>query len=266
MGLSITENDHPGAIGDLLRGAYDTEIDQIARFARFVRGTLFLRIGYEFDGAWNRGYENPDRYADAFRYIVDRIRRHPIDNVVFVWQASASTTDDIIDGRHENIAGWYPGDEYVDWIAFSWFMAPDAKPSVRGYEPPTPLELAHEVIDFAKARGKPLMIAEASPQGFDLERSTKRNRSRLWDGPEGLGRQSVTPDEIWRAWFEPLFGLMAETPSIRALAYINANWDEQPMWAAPYASGYWGDSRLQAAPTIAERFTNAVVAWRERAE
>lgn len=66
--------------------------------------------------------------------------------------------------------------------------------------------------------------------------------------------------------FAPLFSLMAQTPSIRILAYINANWDDQPMWANPYASGYWGDSRLEVSPPIAERFASAIHDWKRDAE
>ena len=38
------------------------------------------------------------------------------------------------------------------------------------------------------------------------------------------------------------------------MAYINANWDNQALWAKPYHNGYWGDSRLEANEEIAKRF------------
>lgn len=34
------------------------------------------------------------------------------------------------------------------------------------------------------------------------------------------------------------------------------------MWGRPYAGGYWGDSRLQASPLLAERFSEAIEHWR----
>jgi hypothetical protein len=49
---------------------------------------------------------------------------------------------------------------------------------------------------------------------------------------------------------------------INALAYINVHWDSQDMWDAPYESGYWGDSRLQVNPFLAERFNQAIERWR----
>ena len=49
---------------------------------------------------------------------------------------------------------------------------------------------------------------------------------------------------------------------IYAFAYINCNWDVQDMWGTPYESGYWGDSRLQVSPVIAQRFSEAIERWR----
>lgn len=264
LGLSITENDHPGALDRLVAGDFDTEISRLVTFADQIDGTLYLRIGYEFDGAWNQGYGNAERYIAAFRRIVDVMRAGGADNVEFVWQASASTTDDLIDRGHEDITRWYPGDDYVDWMAFSWFMAPDETVTVESdYEPPTPLELTEEVLDFARERGKPVMIAEASPQGLDLAEGFLAHHHPMWDGASGTGRVDMTNDALWDHWFAPMFELMeTHHDVIHALAYINADWDSQPMWGPPYASGFWGDTRLEVNADIAKRFSAAVAAWK----
>jgi hypothetical protein len=34
------------------------------------------------------------------------------------------------------------------------------------------------------------------------------------------------------------------------------------MWDTPYESGFWGDTRLQASPEIARRFSAAIENWR----
>ena len=91
---------------------------------------------------------------------------------------------------------------------------------------------------MARAAGKPVMIAEAAPQGFDLERSSRRSISPIWDGNAGTGFTPLSSDEIWQAWYEPLFRLMKDNRDVvRALAYINCDWDAQPMWGPPYPSG-----------------------------
>ena len=264
LGLSLTENEHPGKLDRLVAGDFDAEIRHLAEFANRIDGPLFLRIGYEFDGAWNQGYGNAERYVAVFRRIVDVMRDAGAENVEYVWQASASTTDDLIDRGHEDITRWYPGDDYVDWMAFSWFMTPHETVTVESaYEPPTPLELTEEVLAFARERGKPVMIAEASPQGLDLARGFLAHHHPIWDGPSGDGRIDMTSEELWDHWFAPLFELMnANSDVIHALAYINADWDSQRMWGPPYESGFWGDTRLEANADIAERFSEAIAAWK----
>ncbi len=263
IGLSITENEHPGGLKRIVAGEYDEQARQLGRFISKVGGTVYLRIGYEFDGAWNQGYQNRSRYVAAYRRIVDVLREQGVTNVRFVWQGSAAGVDEIIDGGHEDIADWYPGDGYVDWVGLSWFMHPDETATVPGYRGATPGELSDELVAFARRRGKPVMIAEASPQAYDLKQRFTAHHSPIWDGASGSRPVTLTDREIWDGWFQPLFNYMAaNADAIQALAYINCHWDSQPMWGPPYASGFWGDTRLQTNAEIAKRFTAAIDAWR----
>ncbi len=265
IGLSLTENEHPGELQRLVDGRHDDKIRQLARFATLVDGRVYLRIGYEFDGAWNEGYWDADRYIAAYRRIVDVLRAEGAANVEYVLQASAAGVDEIIDGGHEDISRWYPGDDYVDWLGLSWFMNPDEMSVVpqSGFTPLTPGQLADEVLQLAREKGKPVMIAEASPQAMDLNERFTANHSPLWDGEPTSDRQSMTDEEIWEYWFAPLFAYMnANSDVVHALAYINVDWDSQPMWGPPYASGFWGDSRLETNPDVARRFNEAVEAWK----
>ncbi|MXY55598.1 MAG: hypothetical protein F4029_08030 [Gammaproteobacteria bacterium] len=264
IGLHLIDTTGSGSLDRLIAGEYDVNIDKLVKLFALVEGTVYLRIGYEFDGAWNAAYADPARYVAAFRHIVEAVRSRNAGNVQFVWQASASPLDDVLDGHRENIVRFYPGDEYVDWFAFSWFHHPHAMPSVPvDHRPATPRELADEVLTLARAAAKPVMIAEAAPQGFDLERLARRSISPIWDGGAGTGFTAVSSDEIWRAWYEPLFHLLEDNRDVvRALAYINCDWDAQPMWGPPYAAGYWGDSRLQMNARLAKRFSRAVADWK----
>jgi hypothetical protein len=265
IGLSITENEHPGGLQNIVDGMHDDEIRQLAAFAATVDGRVYLRIGYEFDGAWNDGYSDADLYIAAYRRIVDVLRDEEADNVEFILQASAAGVDEIIDGGHEDISQWYPGDKYVDWLALSWFMNPDERSIVlrENFTPLSPGELSDEVLQLAREKGKPVMIAEASPQAMDLKENFTAHHSPLWDGEPMSGQQSMTDEEIWDYWFAPLFAYMEDNRDvIHALAYINVDWDSQPMWGSPYANGFWGDTRLETNPELARRFNEAVAAWK----
>lgn len=255
IGISYVEANNAGSLQGILEGDYNAQIDQLARFIQEVDNTVVLRLGYEFDGAWNPGYENANLYAEVFRYITLRLRKGPDQNFRTVWQASASPIDDVLDGQRESIESWYPGDDVVDWIGLSWFLAPDEKPLRQVNYVSTQRQLSEEVVKFARARNKPVIIAEASPQGYDLTNVTRRNISPIWDGVAGEERQQVDAELIWRQWYAPLFNYIdTNRDVIAALAYININWDSQDLWDSPYEQGYWGDSRVQKNKTIMQRW------------
>ena len=103
------------------------------------------------------------------------------------------------------------------------------------------------LVHLARERGKPLMIAESAPQGYDLSDVTF---SRDGNSPE-----PKTAAAIHAEWFAPYFAFIAENLDVlRAAAYINADWDTQRMWAAPYPNGYFGDSRVQANAELLEHW------------
>jgi len=264
IGLFIAENEHPGHLQQLIDGNFDDEIRQLARFFSLIKGPVYLRIGYEFDGAWNQGYENPEIYKAAYIRIVDVLREAKSDNFQTVWQAGASPYDEVLDGRHEDIRSWYPGDDYVDWMGFSWFMNPHETIQVESdYDPGTASDLTEELLAFARERKKPVMLAEAAPSAMDLNENFQANAQHIWDGEPASGRVEMTNDEIWNHWFGPLFELLEQNRDvIHALAYINVDWDSQEKWGPPYAEGFWGDSRLETNDNIAQRFSSAVESWK----
>ena len=264
IGLFIANNEEPGALSALIEGKHDDKIRHLTKLFGFVSGNVFLRIGYEFDGAWNAGYEDVEIYKAAWRRIVDIIREEGADNVLFVWQGSAAPIDDAIERRHEDISLWYPGDDYVDWVGLSWFIEGDDQQSVNlEYKAPNARKLAEELLDFARTHGKPVMIAEASPQAFDIRNLTTSHHSPLWDGEPGTETRKLTEKDLWDAWFAPFFKFLEGNDDvIDAIAYINCNWDAQPMWGPPYDGGYWGDTRVNVNEEISDRWNIALQNWR----
>jgi hypothetical protein len=225
---------------------------------------VWLRIAYEFDGAWNSGYGDATRYRKAFRYLVEGLRAAGVENTEYVWQSATSPVDDIIDGRHEDIADWYPGDDVVDWVGLSLFLAPNFQPRAEAGDVPSQRQLMDEVLDFARAHAKPVMVAESAPQGYDLARLRRAHITDILDGPSGSGQVKLSAQDIWAQWFAPVFDYLRQNDDvIDAFAYINTNWDAQWRWGPPYREGYWGDSRLESNPLIGRRFSEAITAWRQ---
>ncbi len=232
--------------GPTANGENDIQLKIMGKWIKDSNRPVFLRIGYEFDGNWN--HYDPTEYRGAFKRIKIIFDSLGVKNCATVWQACTSPVDDIIEGKHEDISSWYPGDEYVDWIGYSWFL-----------NSPKQIELTDELISFARKHKKPVMVSESTPQGYDLTRLTQRNIVTILDGPAGEGTKKKTAEEIWNEWFVPYFNYIEKNKDVvKAVAYINANWDAQPMWGAPYKEGYWGDSRVEANEIIKNKWLEVI--------
>lgn len=131
-----------GQTGYTAKGLYKTAIERLGTFIAESGRTVYLRIGYEFDGDWN-GY-NPEEYIAAFRMIVDTLRDMGVDNVQTVWQSSGN-------GEAKHLMQWYPGDAYVDWMGYSYFDGLSAL-------------VGRGILQLAREHDKPVFIAEATPK------------------------------------------------------------------------------------------------------
>ena len=216
-----------GLLGEVNAGQLDSQIDQLAAALASLGSPVLLRIGYEFDNPQN-AYD-PATYQSAFVHITSRIRSSNRPSIATVWQSEAPCS-----GRYMGLAvdAWYPGDAYVDWIGLSYFQQMASCGSA-------PVDA---MAAFARQHGKPLLVAESAPQGYDLTNLT-------WNGS-----QSVTASAIWSGWFQPYFAFIhANQDVVRAVSYIDADWNAQPMWQS--GNGYWGDSRVQGNASIQEMWT-----------
>lgn len=191
-------------LNSIVSGGSDDQLDQLGNWIKARQRPVFLRIGYEFDASWN--HYDPSQYKEAWIYLVRYFDLLGIRNVSYVWQASGLNTS--------NIERWYPGDRYVNWMAFSNFTEPNA---------------GANILASAELHNKPVMIAESAPR-VDLK----------------LGEGTAH----WEKWYEPLFTKIYGNDRIKALAYINVNWDSQPMWQ----NAGFGDSRVQVNEVIKEKW------------
>jgi hypothetical protein len=202
----------------LAKGGYDDNLATLGRWIAAQKRPIFLRIGYEFDGPWNAF--DPAEYVLAWRHIVDELRQLQVTNVATVWQAATAANFETY--QSHDWLDWYPGDDYVDWFGLSYFT-PDTA-------------VLDAFLKLAREHGKPVMIAEATPRGLDLSRNT--------------GSSS------WQTWFAPFFDYIhTNADVIRAVAYINVDWDSQAMWSGQG----WGDSRVQSNAELMD-------AWRAEIE
>jgi hypothetical protein len=189
-------------------GEYDDVIREFSTWAKTINCPIYLRIGYEFDGAHNE--LEPSEYVKAYKRFVDITREEGVNNVAFVWHSYAAPPY-----KGYALASWYPGDDYVDWVAVSLFghmYGPDPGPD------------GNAVFDFAKAHRKPVMVAESSPI------------YGIFDGDL----------RSWNTWFVNYFSL-AYQKNIKAISFINTDWTQVSLVPLD-----WQDARLQNNETVAE--------------
>ena len=116
----------------------------------------------------------------------------------------------------EQFEQYDPGAEYYDWVGYSWWGGEHD---------------GQAALNFARKLNKPVFIAEATPRGHFFDRED--------------------PQEVWNSWFKKFFGHIEENKDvIRAISYINANWEGQDMWKGDK----WGQTRLETAPLLKSKW------------
>ena len=114
----------------------------------------------------------------------------------------------------QTIMNFYPGDDHVDW----W--------SIDLFEPWTlssPNTFAY--LARAEQHARPVLIGECTPREV-----------------------GVHDPAAWSRWYEPFFQILRQYPGIKGFSYINRQWET----FANYPG--WGDSRLEANPSLARRY------------
>ncbi|WP_115460892.1 glycoside hydrolase family 26 protein [Winogradskyella aurantiaca] len=191
-------------------GDFDRVIKKFCAWAKSTNRPIYLRIGYEFDGPHNE--LDPEEYVRAYRHIVDLMRAKGVENVAFVWHSYASKPY-----KDHPVSAWYPGDDYVDWVAISVFGHAYGGEDFGPY--------CDDVLKFAKQHKKPVMIAESNPiHGIDKEQN-----------------------EVWDQWFVNFF-TFAYRKNIKAISFINENWQQTKI---PGISE-WKDGRLYNNKQVSE--------------
>ena len=108
----------------IAKGDFDKELRRWARSARDTRLPMLVDFAPEMNGDWfpwsgiYAGGEDggPKTYRAAFRHVVDVIRGAGADNVGFAFHANVRSAPA---ESWNDLARYYPGDDYADWIGVS---------------------------------------------------------------------------------------------------------------------------------------------------
>jgi hypothetical protein len=176
-------------------GAVDGYIREYARALKSFANPVLIRLfGGEFNGSWSYGQSpranpalTPADFATAWRRVVDIFRQVGATNVSFAWIPNAYPPDPVpwVD---PDIAAYYPGDAYVDWVGADAYDV----------GPPSWLD---GVYAFATAHAKPFFLAEWGVRH------------------DGSG---LTPAQE-QDWLSAMFDYFENHVDIKAINYFNYN-------------------------------------------
>lgn len=113
---------------DLKDSPTDEQMDTLLDTLNSYNRPVFLRLAYGLGDA-------PDEYVSAWKKVWERKQAAGRTNVAFVWESDSC--------EESNIAEFYPGDEFVDWVGTNY-------------------ECAEAFIHFAREHFKSVMLTATS--------------------------------------------------------------------------------------------------------
>lgn len=173
---SLTIEPQMWSLQSIIDGKHDDTWKSWAKDVAKFGFPIMLRPMHEMNGNWYgwSGFKNggsemkgfgsptkadgPERYVAAWRHIHSIFTKLGATNVIWVWCPNV----DVGLGDWNKIANFYPGDEYVDWMAmdaYNWGFADSAVPGGRWQNF---TELYGKVYSELEAinSNKPMMIGE----------------------------------------------------------------------------------------------------------
>jgi Glycosyl hydrolase family 26 len=196
-------------------GSQDGYLHSLAVALRSVGGPVFFRPFQEFNGSWFANYSgDPSGFVAGWRRMWTIFHAAGATNVVWVWCPNAV---DQPAGHAPHWTAYYPGDQYVDWVAVDGYDHLDLPRR-------SPLSLFMGVYNDYHTT-KPIMIAETAALEPDTPRWMSSVRQTLKQLPDVAGIVWFDQNNASRGWDWRI----TTTPA--ALAAYRA-WAADPYYAA----------------------------------
>ena len=150
----------------IVSGSQDTIIRQTAQAMKAFGHEFFMRYCWEMDGDRRQGeIRGPAKFIAAWQRMYKIFKEEGAGNVIWVWTPNAAGFKDgrKYTGGDPPAPYFYPGDDYVDWIAsdgYNWGVSKRDQ----GDRWRQVLEIFDEFMVFARQHPKPIMIGEYGAQ------------------------------------------------------------------------------------------------------
>ncbi len=152
------------SLDDIINGVHDPMIRSRAQSCASIGQKFFLRWGHEMNGnwyPWDGSHNGANAAATAkfiavYRHIHDLFTAAGASNVLWVFSPNV----DSVPGDAWNLwSNYYPGDSYVDWMAFDGYNWGTVQ---AGSTWRTFTNIAGTLYAGLAAKGKPIMIPETA--------------------------------------------------------------------------------------------------------
>jgi hypothetical protein len=166
---------------NIIDGKFDAELREWARVAKSIRTLnepdasipLIVEFGAEVNGAWfpwsgaqnggkrKDGYGNPtkadgpERYRDAYRHVINLFRAEHADNIIWAFHVDAHPEPS---DEWNNVADYYPGDDYIDLIGISVYGPQEPKDKFETFDQAITVNGVWQKISAMSS--KPIAIVE----------------------------------------------------------------------------------------------------------
>ncbi|MEU8301003.1 glycoside hydrolase [Micromonospora sp. NPDC048909] len=176
---------------DIYSGRHDATIDAVAGRIRDTGVPVFMGFDHEPEDEPAKGSDA--EFVRAWRHVHDRFAAAGAANAVWVWTMMGWS------GHYNRYAGLYPGDRYVDWVAYDPYNFHVCNGSTVWKSPSTTVGGFYRWLDeHGIGAGKPRMLAEF-----------------------GTNFNSADPAAKQR-WFEEFPAALKAHPKIKAAIYFNS--------------------------------------------
>lgn len=246
----------------IAQGCFDKELSAWGESAKQFGQPLLVEFGAEMNGdwePWNATYNGKDTptaetapdnkprylgqklYRDAYVHIINLFDSLRVENITWFFHVNFN---DNPKGDWNRMAGYYPGDEYIDWIGVSCYAAfePGELMPLKDLLDPAISEI-REFSQAVREGTKPIAIAELG----------------AIDYPEANKPESNKP-----AWIRDSYQLLANgvgdhgpyRNQIKAVSWWDETWWEGPTETAPAA--FLRNDSIASSPASVAAYREAV--------
>jgi Glycosyl hydrolase family 26 len=113
-------------LASIISGQHDAYIQQWAQAAKANGHTILVRLMHEMNGSWypwgaGVNGNTPAEYVAAYQHVVRIFQAVGATNVQFVWCVATSSASLNGTGAQSTLASYFPGNQYVSWVAMDGY-------------------------------------------------------------------------------------------------------------------------------------------------